>query len=269
MFVPFSTTKGDIIKLFTRHIGIRLINESSKRESVKQFLASFINGENGVIDGTALQKFWFPTEEFHYDVFISHSHNDYDTAVKLASWLQNNCGLSCFVDGFVWKSADQLLKDIDKVYTWHEERGVYDYNERNFSTSHVHAMLSMAIYDIIDRSECCIFIKSDNSISLQGIREKTLSPWLYEELTFMKKGRINVPERYRHLKRELKYFSEGAKMEMLNESQQLKVAYSVNSKDFPTLSTNDLETLENRNLTGLDTLYKSKGILKLIERIGN
>ena len=160
MFVPFSVTKDEIIKLHNRHTAMRLINEQKAREDCKKNLYSFIKGQNGVINGSALQKFWFPTDDIHYDVFISHSHNDYSTAVKLTSWLCNHCELTCFVDGFVWKSADALLKDIDKEYTWHDDRNCYDYNERNFSTSHVHAMLTMVIYDIIDRSECCFLLKA-------------------------------------------------------------------------------------------------------------
>ena len=105
------------------------------------------------------------------------------------------------------------------------------------------------------------FIESDNSIALQGIREQTLSPWLYEELTFIKKARIQIPSRYGHYLRQTRYFSEGVSMEMLNESRELKISYNVNTKDFKSLSSYNLENLENKGLKGLDSLYREKGVL--------
>lgn len=206
MFVPFKTTRREIQNLLAHNTTASPIDVAGRTSDVYTELSKIIFGRNGVVDGTALQDFWFPTQEKEYDVFISHSHNDLGYAVNLASWLERRCGLRCFVDHFVWKSADDLLKRIDDVYTWEPERNVYDYDKRNFSTSHVHTMLSMAILDIIDCSECCIFIESDQSISLEGIKTKTLSPWIYEELTYMKKGRITIPERYQHLSGQVRMY---------------------------------------------------------------
>ena len=262
MFVPFRTTRTVIQRLLAQNTAVPPIDVKRRSSDVYAQLDKIINGQDGVVDGTILQNFWFPTQAAEYDVFISHSHNDLDYAVKLASWLERRCGLRCFIDHFVWNSADDLLKRIDEIYTWESDRNVYDYNKRNFSTSHVHAMLSMAILDIIDRSECCIFIESEESISLEGIKSKTLSPWIYEELTYMKKGRVTIPERYQHLRGQVRMFAEVVSMELLNESRELEVSYDVNLKDFAVIDHNDFQSLNNQGIQGLDRLYRRKGILR-------
>ena len=262
MFVPFRTTRTAIQRLIDQNTEISSIDVKRRSSDVYAQLDKIINGQDGVVDGTILQNFWFPTQAAEYDVFISHSHNDLDCAVKLASWLERRCGLRCFIDHFVWNSADDLLKRIDEIYTWEPDRNVYDYNKRNFSTSHVHAMLSMAILDIIDRSECCIFIESEESISLEGIKSKTLSPWIYEELTYMKKGRITIPVRYQHLRGQVRMYTEVASMEMLNEARELEVSYDVNLKDFAGVDHNDFQSLQGQGIQGLDWLYRRKGILR-------
>lgn len=251
-----------IQRLLAQNTAVTPIDVDGRISDVYAKLDNIINGQNGVVDGTTLQNFWFPTQAAGYDVFISHSHNDLGYAINLASWLERRCGLRCFIDHFVWNSADDLLKRIDNVYTWEPERKVYDYIKRNFSTSHVHAMLSMAILDIIDCSECCIFIESDQSISLEGIKTKTLSPWIYEELTYMKKGRITLPERYQHLRSHVRMYAEGARMEMINESRGLQVSYDVNLKDFAGINANDFQSLQGQGIHGLDRLYRNKGVLR-------
>ena len=268
MFVPFRTSRTEIQRLLAQNTAVTNIDVKGRTSVVYDKLVKIINGQDGVVDGTTLQNFWFPTDASKYDVFISHSHNDLGYAVKLASWLERRCGLRCFIDHFVWNSADDLLKRIDKIYTWEPERKAYDYNKRNFSTSHVHAMLSMAILDIIDRSECCLFIESDESISLEGIKTKTLSPWIYEELTYMKKGRITIPERYQRLNSHVRMYAEGARMEMLNESRELVVSYDVNLKDFTFIDVNDLQSLQGQGIHGLDKLYSRKRVLHFRKLLG-
>ena len=262
MFVPFRTSRTEIQRLLAQNTAVTNIDVKGRTSVVYDKLVKIINGQDGVVDGTTLQNFWFPTDASKYDVFISHSHNDLGYAVKLASWLERRCGLRCFIDHFVWNSADDLLKRIDKIYTWDPKRNVYDYNKRNFSTSHVHAMLSMAILDIIDRSECCLFIESDESISLEGIKTKTLSPWIYEELTYMKKGRITIPDRYPRFRSQVRMYAEGARMEMLNESRELVVSYDVNLKDFTLIDVYDLQSLQGQGIRGLDKLYRYKSVLR-------
>jgi hypothetical protein len=54
---------------------------------------------------------WFPY--INADIFISHSHKDYNDVVCLAGWLEEKFGLTAFVDSSVWGYSDRLLKLID------------------------------------------------------------------------------------------------------------------------------------------------------------
>ena len=197
MYAKFNLDISEIHQLKTfsesRPIyGIESININEVRMKIRPRLKALVNGlpsNNQVIDGDALKNYIFPTgEDGNYDVFISYSHDDTDDAIFLASWLEKKCGLRVFLDYYVWGSADGLLKDIDDHYCKQAD-GRYNYGRRNYSTSHVHAMLSMAIMDIINNTECCIFINSGHSIHLPSLRKtttaKTLSPWIYEENKMM------------------------------------------------------------------------------------
>src|SRR5574344_66253 len=171
---------------------VKSINTDVVRKRIRPFLKSLVRGdtsEGDVLDGEALKNFVFPTGEVGtYDVFISYSHTDMDDAILLASWLEQQCGLKVFLDYYVWGSADGLLLDIDNHYC-KQKNGHYNYRRRNYSTSHVHAMLSMAIMDVINNTECCIFLNSGHSICLTNLLKstsvKTLSPWIYEENKMM------------------------------------------------------------------------------------
>ena len=67
------------------------------------------------------------------------------------------------MDEVIWGSADGLLKAIDNQFCKKGD-GTYDYNKRNLTTSHVHAMLTTAILNSIDKSETVIFMNTDNPV---------------------------------------------------------------------------------------------------------
>lgn len=150
-------------------------------------LRRLVKGERGIIDGERLQNFVFPTN--NYDVFISHSHNDLEIAKRFATWLKEKYGYNVFLDSFVWNSADGLLREIDNLYC-KQRNGLYNYHKRNYSTAHIHTMLSMSIMEIIRQSRFGVFINSPHSIDLRNLsnsnRAKTLSPWIYQEIMFMR-----------------------------------------------------------------------------------
>ena len=164
-----------------------LVNESS----VRYRLDKLLNPSDGVIDGDAVKDMIFPTDgtEFtKFDIFISHSHNDRHAAEALAKYLRS-IGREPFLDNYVWSSADDLLKEIDERWCKTDDGKYYDYNKRNFSTSHVHTMLSMAILEMIARCESFIFIDSYESLDYSEFKEtgvSTLSPWLYQELQYVR-----------------------------------------------------------------------------------
>ncbi|PJI23738.1 hypothetical protein CTM59_10925 [Prevotella intermedia] len=155
--------------------------------NLRDKLRNLIKGERGIINGEQLRDLVFPTGNF--DVFISHSHNDLEIASLFAVWLKEKCGLSVFLDSFVWGSADGLLQEIDNQYC-KQRNGLYNYHRRNYSTAHIHTMLSMSIMEIIRQSRFGVFINSPHSIDLRNLsnsnRAKTLSPWIYQEIMFMR-----------------------------------------------------------------------------------
>lgn len=212
--------------------------------------------ENGIIDGSDLQTLNFPFDEEEYNIFISYSHNDENEAVFLYQWFTSH-GLTCFLDSTIWHCADKLLKNIDNRYCLAADLAHYDYVKRNFSTSHVHAMLSMAILEAIDRSECCLFIKSNNSVLLkEGIETKTLSPWIYEENLLMDKIRRKEPSRF-HSKG-IRKFSNGGKLIVEDASENLGISYDLQC-EFKPITGDELFSL--KSVEALDILYEKKGIV--------
>ena len=161
------------------------------KEDISTRLSEIINPEDGIIDGDTLKSLIFPTsvspDGKNYNVFISHSHNDLDKAKELAKYLYEECGQFPFLDDDIWHSADGLLELLDDAYCRIENQNSYNYRKRNFSTSHVHTMLSMAILEMIAQCESFIFIESAESLDFNTLKEtgrKTQSPWIYQELQF-------------------------------------------------------------------------------------
>ena len=212
----------------------------SQRLPFKRKIRSIVIPTDGIIKGDTLKDSYFPSGLFdssNYDVFISHSHKNEQEAHMLAAWLMKYKKLSCFVDSFAWGSADQLLKEIDDNYCYRKHTKTYDYNKRNFTTSHVHAILSMALLDTIMRSKYCIFIESSESVPLNsGLKKKTLSPWLYEEIKYMQ---LLQP------KQNTKMFSEGLEKAIVD----CKIAYDVT--DISKFKFLDYQDFTNFNIGGL------------------
>lgn len=244
--------------------GIQLLSQTQTNEDFYRDILNIAIGNDGIIDGSKLQKLDFPSVHKEYDVFISYSHNDEDLALYLASWLSNCCGLTCFLYSTVWHGADDLLKVIDDKYCLQSNKKSYNYKKRNYSTSHIHAMLSMAMHDIINRSECCIVIDSDKSFPLkEGIEQYTLSPWIYEEVAFITHMRPKLPSRYQN-NYSMRIFSTGGQLCEARESQQLKIKYNVDLDLFPTISYTDLYRLYGGGHNSLEKLYISKKVFNII-----
>lgn len=198
-----------------------------KPRGLHRELRRLVKGESGIIDGEKLQNFVFPTD--NYDIFISHSHDDLEIAKQFAAWLKEKYEYSVFLDSFVWNSADGLLQEIDNLYC-KQRNGLYNYRKRNYSTAHIHTMLSMSIMEIIKNSSAGVFINSPHSINLRNLsnnnRAKTLSPWIYQEIMFMRQFANKTPS--------TRMFS----CENLNEG--LQIARTVDLSDFTPLTARDL-----------------------------
>ncbi|MGL5705989.1 MAG: hypothetical protein ACRDD6_12035 [Tannerellaceae bacterium] len=214
--------------------------------------------QDGIIDAAKIQMDWFPEIDAH--IFISHSHKDKQLAINLACWLYENFNLKVFIDSCVWGYANDLLKQIDEIYCRKEKEDLYDYNKRNYSTSHVHMLLMTALNKMIDKTECVFFLNTDNYISLNDIKNKTLSPWIYGEIEITRTIQKKTPKRPT-----TSLFSRGGAInESLNKSMDLILEYPIDISHFTTI--ND-ETLKSWRLTkrkdnaALDELYKITQIL--------
>jgi hypothetical protein len=137
------------------------------------------------LSGTAIKDAWFGGIEA--DVFLSHAHADRELALDLADFLRARCGIRTFVDYRVWGNSRELLRSIDEAHCWSEEDGFFVYSRRNYSTSHVHMMLATALSEMINRTECVIFLNTPSSIQAEDARKRstecTASPWIYHEIT--------------------------------------------------------------------------------------
>lgn len=158
-------------------------HEVFAKKNLKEFIF-----DNGHIDGTAMKSNWFQIE--NVDIFISHSHQDITKVKAFAGWLYDEFKLTAFIDSCVWGYCDDLLKQIDNEYCKKKDGKTYDYELRNYTTSHVHMMLSTALMEMIDNTECIMFYNTPSSVTLVEDLEKiknakkkvTLSPWIYHEL---------------------------------------------------------------------------------------
>lgn len=220
---------------------------------------------DGVIDGADLSALNFPFDinndtPIHYDVFISYSHLDEEKAEYLHWFLTTQCKLHVFLDSTIWHSADLLLKAIDDKYCKNTTNNNYNYNKRNFSTSHVHTLLSMAMLNAIKRSECFLFIESNNSLTLKdGIHDHSLSPWIYQENEFANSLPKILPRRLQSEFIEKAF----AITESLATGGILKMQHALKTRLFLSLDVNDLKMMQDRKGTnGLDSLYYKKGIIR-------
>lgn len=167
-------------------------------EEVQDCLSRYIS-EDGVINGSDLKEHWFSIS--NKDIFISHSHKDLNRVKAFAGWIYETFGLEAFIDSCSWGYCDELLNKIDKKYCYNQKTETYNYNLRNYTTSHVHMMLSTALTEMMDNTECVIFFNTPNSINMATEldkvkkQEKTISPWIYHELSMTTLLREREPKR--------------------------------------------------------------------------
>jgi hypothetical protein len=237
------------------------IPDGNYQEGLELFEASKVdiqrNLKNSIfstssLDGSAIQSNWFPQIDAH--VFISHSHDDKDMAIALSGWLWRNFQIKAFVDSMIWSYANELLKQIDDSYCLNEGKTAYDYHTRNFSTAHVHMMLSTALAMMIDKTECIFFLATDNSVSVQPVEniKNTKSAWIYFEIATTQLVQKKQP--IRQLLESTKTFSE---KELIKKS--LEVTYTLDLDHLSKLEVSILNTWVKRKYSSpedaLDTLY--------------
>ncbi len=226
---------------------------------IEDKLNSFIL-ENGSLDGSRMQDNWFP--QINADIFISHSHQDENLAIALSEYLNTRFGLSVFIDSCIWGYSDNLLRIIDNEYCLNPSGETYDYVKRNYSTSHVHMMLSTALTMMIDKAECILFLNTPNSITPNEVILKTKSPWIYSEIAITNLIRKKPIEEYR-IKRMTESFSEGGELK-----KGLDIEYIINTEHLTSIDVDIFREWEstwkfsgkkyapNYSKHVLDTLYE-------------
>lgn len=213
------------------------------------------------LSATEIEKDWFPNVDA--DVFLSHSHMDEKFVISFAGWLYDKYGVVPFVDSCVWNYCNDLLRTIDDKYCVDRknEEKYYNYERRNYSTSHVHMLLNGALAKMIDNTECLIFVNSPNSIKTEDVINKstTGSPWIYSELLLSKIIRHKKLNKYR---------KDVLKENIAHSYNALQVNYDIELDHLYDLDINHLKNLE-QNFTSirsaynlLDYLYTSTGIMQ-------
>lgn len=175
--------------------------ENFLKKQKQEFKNSFYKyiTPDGIINGSALKNFWF--EITNKEIFISHSHKDIDKAIALAGWIYKTFKLECFIDSCSWGYCDELLKELDDNYCYDDDSKTYNYKSRNYTTSHVHMMLSTALSNMMNKTECIIFLNTSNSINITDEineiqkSEYTFSPWIYYELSMMTLIKSTLPSK--------------------------------------------------------------------------
>lgn len=192
----------------------KAIHDEYKRK-VSDTLESFKNPKGGLFAEKIVAE-WFPSVSA--DVFLSHSHRDEPNIIALSGWLHKKFGLNCFIDSSIWGYSANLLKMIDDEYCYDKDRKIYNYDDRNKSTSHVYMMLSTALTKTMDACECVFFVNTPNSIkidkSINGVNA-TESPWIYSEIAMTKLLRKRELREHRRIIAEA---MDGVGMESLNKS---------------------------------------------------
>lgn len=160
-------------------------NKISKLVDTSISIDYYKTADGKALDGSKLINEWFPIVKS--DVFISHSHKDEELAICLGAWLYQRFGITSFIDSTVWGYSNDLLESLDKKYCYNSQTNSYNYEKRNLTTSHVHMMLSTALNNMINNTECLFFLNTPNSITIGEDLEKkdttTYSPWIFSELS--------------------------------------------------------------------------------------
>ncbi|MCF5167558.1 hypothetical protein GIW45_26910 [Pseudomonas congelans] len=209
--------------------------------------------DEDTFDASLILNSLFPA--VHADIFLSHSSADTNIAIQIALELQETCGLSVFIDSVIWGSIYDLLKAIDNKYCRREGQTIYDYDDRNRSTAHVHMILTTALQRMIDQTHTIIFMNTEQSISLKhsvNEEQKTLSPWIHMELSFS----TLVRRRSRY-----KMVTESKRaMDKVASNEQLNVAHDAPTGHLSYISESDFRRwmLQASSLKGsnaIDLLY--------------
>ena len=223
-------------------------SHQNQKARVQSALDSFMDADGSLI-ASKLTADWFPS--ISSEVFISHSHQDSELAVRLAGFLNYEFNITSFIDSCVWGYSDELLRILDDEYCWQKDSETYNYRKRNRSTSHVHMMLSTALAKMMNNCECIIFLNTPKSIpSGDYIRGHiTDSPWIYSEIAMTSLLQKRSPSDHRELAKSIARVDEA-----------LRIRYEVELNHLTKLSPADINKWQknspgSKGGNALDILY--------------
>lgn len=220
-------------------------------EKVKKDLEKYINKDE-VIEAENLKNDWFP--EIDTKIFISYSHNDEDLALAFAGWIEENFKIKVFLDCYIWNSSDDLLRKIDNKYCYNRDTGMYNYQTRNLTTSHVHAMLTNAIMKMIDKNECFFLLSTEESLKVENSITKTYSPWIYTEIEIFNKIEKKSPRK--------EFFKEG----IINKGESgVQIQHTPNMSQLVELNEDELKRWYHSCL--YNSIYGNENTLDLLYKI--
>jgi hypothetical protein len=234
------------------------IYENQKRQIEFKFDKYFVKED--VLSAKLIMEEWFPEIDTH--IFLSHSHKDFSLALGIAGALKELYNIDTFIDSTIWGNSNELLKKIDDKYCFNANTSTYNYQSRNFSTTHVHLMLMNSLTRMIDNSECLFFLNTPNSTKINNdISNTTNSAWIFSELNTTKIIHKKTPDR---LLRYTKMYSDTLiKAENLNESENRKfeVSYDLELSELTDFPQDKFESWLEQNYNSpemaLNNLYKA------------
>jgi hypothetical protein len=235
-------------------LGLKQFKEDQKliNSKLEEFLLP-----NGNFDASAMQENWFP--QIKADIFLSHAHADEELAMIIAGKLNRDFGLKVFIDSCVWGDSNTLLRKIDNELCYDKIRKVYDYKDRNYTTTHVHIMLASALNEMIYNTEAVFFLNTNKSakVNTKDLVKKTESGWIYSEIKMCNLVHKRLP--FEHRSR-LQSFKDGG---VFVENRRFE--WTLDTSNFHQLSWADIIQWQS-NLVHkthpLDTLYQQCQILK-------
>lgn len=230
---------------------------------VQKSLSSYLDPD-GRLDGARIEEDWFPQKDYHFDLFLSHSHKDEEIMIAFAGFLKKELELNSFIDSQLWGDCDDLQLNVDKHCCRHNDvSNTWNYDDRNVSTSFVHNMLVVALSKMMDATECFFFAQTPLS-TLKAQATQTLSPWIYTELSISKMLRP-MPKRGERVMLyesggQVKYFSLEAQMKFTPPMDHLIKLSWYDVKDWVGLVVRNRSY--NKDVHPLDVLYQMKGIYR-------
>lgn len=185
-----------VFNLVTNDKTLLLLNASSKElpplpkkdKTVQENKISELINSGGELDAEAILKIVSPGRDFN--IFISHYHEDTETAQKIARLLQSQ-GHKPFIDSQYWLHFDSVAEKLNGLHYHKDSKGsnVYDHSKTIMIQKHCDVLLISALQEVMSNCKYLIFINTPNNLvglekysKTDSTKPKSYSPWIYWEL---------------------------------------------------------------------------------------